>query len=113
MVESETGVNRRGFLLGAAGVGAGALLTACTSNSTKSNASTTTAPSGGAGAGVANDTHGKLVTIGFSAPAADHGWTGAIARRTRLLRRRSTPTSSSSRCSRPTTSPPRSRRSGR
>jgi len=80
MMESETGVNRRGFLLGAAGVGAGALLTACTSNSTKSNASTTTAPSAGAGAGGANDTPGKLVTIGFSAPAADHGWTGAIAK---------------------------------
>ncbi len=68
------GLRRRGFLLGAAGLGAGAALTACTSNE---------APAAG-GANVAaaagdNAAPGKAVTIGFSAPAADHGWIAAIA----------------------------------
>jgi ribose transport system substrate-binding protein len=69
-------LGRRGFLYGALGVGAGAALTACTSN----------APAGpapaGAGVGAAggdNAAPGTHVTIGFSAPAADHGWIAAIA----------------------------------
>jgi ribose transport system substrate-binding protein len=74
-------LGRRGLLLGAGVLGAGAALTACTSNSV---ASTTATSSGSQGAsasaagGGANDTPGKHVTIGFSAPAADHGWIGAI-----------------------------------
>jgi len=42
---------------------------------------TVTASGGGGGAPagpVGNDAPGKKVTIGFSAPAADHGWMGAI-----------------------------------
>jgi ribose transport system substrate-binding protein len=70
-------LQRRGFLLGALGVGAGAALAACTSNEPAT-------PSGG-GANVAtgsgdNAAPGKPVTIGFSAPAADHGWIAAIAK---------------------------------
>jgi ribose transport system substrate-binding protein len=70
-------LQRRGFLFGALGVGAGAALAACTSNEPA-------APSGG-GANVAtgggdNAAPGTPVTIGFSAPAADHGWIAAIAK---------------------------------
>jgi ribose transport system substrate-binding protein len=70
-------LQRRGFLLGALGVGAGAALAACTSNEPAG-------PSGG-GANVAagggdNAAPGTPVTIGFSAPAADHGWIAAIAK---------------------------------
>jgi ribose transport system substrate-binding protein len=75
------GVNRRGFLISAAGVGTGAILAGCTGNSAKA-VKTTAAASSGAAAGPSSgtDTPGKTVTIGFSAPAADHGWTGAIAK---------------------------------
>jgi len=65
------GLRRRGFLIGALGVGA--TLTACTSNE---------APASSANVAVAagdNAVAGTPVTIGFSAPAADHGWIAAIA----------------------------------
>ncbi|MFD3675770.1 substrate-binding domain-containing protein [Streptomyces sp. NPDC058613] len=63
---------RRGLLLGTAAVSAGTLLTACTSNEPKSQAS---APQS---APVANDKPGKAITIGFAGPQADHGWLNAI-----------------------------------
>jgi ribose transport system substrate-binding protein len=68
---------RRRFLIGAGALGAGAALTACTSNTEDkpAAASQTTAAAGAAGG---NDQPGKAVTIGFSAPAADHGWILAI-----------------------------------
>ena len=70
-------VRRRGLLLGALGLGAGAALTACTSNTPAAPAPTgnaaAPAPAGG------NAEPGAPVTIGFSAPAADHGWIAAIA----------------------------------
>jgi ribose transport system substrate-binding protein len=52
-------------------------LAACTSNAEdsgndKSSGGTSAAPAG------SNDEPGKKVVIGFSAPAADHGWMGAI-----------------------------------
>jgi ribose transport system substrate-binding protein len=66
---------RRRLLLGGAALGAGVLLTACTSNENDE-------PSGGAqtvaAGGNANAAPGQKVTIGFSAPAADHGWIAAI-----------------------------------
>lgn len=69
---------RRRFLLGGAAVGAGALLTACTSNE---------APAQNNNANVANAGNnaqpGNPVTIGFSAPAADHGWMAAITKNAR------------------------------
>ena len=68
---------RRGFLSGALAVGAGAALAACTSN-TPQAAAPAPAPSGGGAAGPTS-APGRPVTIGFSAPAADHGWIAAIA----------------------------------
>jgi ribose transport system substrate-binding protein len=67
---------RRGFLLGGAAVGAGALLTACTSNE-QPQAQSNNAVAAGQGD---NAKTGKMVTIGFSAPAADHGWIAAITK---------------------------------
>ena len=66
---------RRGFLVGGAVVSAG-VLTACTSNTPPSENTPTQAavPQGD------NDQPGKKVVIGFSAPAADHGWIAAIAK---------------------------------
>jgi ribose transport system substrate-binding protein len=61
-------------LLGGAALGAGALLTACTSNESDPN----DAQVKDAGGDNANAEAGKEVTIGFSAPAADHGWIAAI-----------------------------------
>jgi ribose transport system substrate-binding protein len=70
-------LGRRGFLAGAVAVGAGAALAACTSNAPPPAAAPAPAPnSGAAGAAAAP---GRAVTIGFSAPAADHGWIAAIA----------------------------------
>ena len=66
------GVNRRGFLISAAGVGTGAILAGCTGNSAKAEKSTTAASSGSAAVPASGtNTPGKTVTIGFSAPAAD------------------------------------------
>lgn len=70
------GPARRRFLLGGAAVGAGALLVGCTSNERTSAGETVPAK---AAAGD-NAKAGKQVTIGFSAPAADHGWIGAITK---------------------------------
>ncbi|MDR0343954.1 MAG: substrate-binding domain-containing protein [Nocardiopsaceae bacterium] len=67
--------SRRGFLTGGVTAGAGALLAACTGNTSSSsnNAAQTKAVSN-------NDKPGKHVTIGFSAPQADHGWIAAISK---------------------------------
>jgi len=75
--ESSFLLGRRRLLLGAGAIGAGAALTACTSNAS-SSAATTTATNAATGNSSGNDTPGKQVTIGFSGPAADHGWIGAI-----------------------------------
>ncbi|MEU6024042.1 substrate-binding domain-containing protein [Micromonospora sp. NPDC048871] len=66
--------SRRRLLFGGAAVGAGVLLAGCTSNeqATPTEAQTKAAEGGG------NAEPGKKVTIGFSAPAADHGWIAAI-----------------------------------
>ena len=70
-------LGRRGLLAGALAVGAGAALAACTSNTPPPAAAPAPAPAtGGAGASAEP---GRPVTIGFSAPAADHGWIAAIA----------------------------------
>ncbi len=66
-------VGRRGFLFGAGALGAGVVLSGCTSNEHKDTGS---ANVGAVGAD--NAKAGKAVTIGFSAPAADHGWIAAI-----------------------------------
>jgi ribose transport system substrate-binding protein len=66
---------RRRFLLGASALGAGALVVGCTSNE-PANANSNQVAAGGGD----NDQPGKEVTIGFSAPAADHGWIAAITK---------------------------------
>jgi ribose transport system substrate-binding protein len=68
-------LSRRRLLIGGAALGAGAVLTGCTSNDSgddDNNAQVNT------GDNNANAAPGKQVTIGFSAPAADHGWIAAI-----------------------------------
>ncbi|MEV0844710.1 substrate-binding domain-containing protein [Streptomyces sp. NPDC049954] len=65
--------SRRGMLFGSAAVGAGALLTACTSNDTKAEADDSKSQ-----AAPAAEETGKHVTIGFAGPQADHGWLNAI-----------------------------------
>ncbi len=67
-------LGRRGFLTGVLAVGGGAALAACTGNTPPPAAAP--APAGPAGASAEP---GRPVTIGFSAPAADHGWIAAIA----------------------------------
>jgi ribose transport system substrate-binding protein len=66
-------LNRRRVLFGTAALGAGAVLAGCTSNETNgNNAQVNTNNSN------ANAAPGQKVVIGFSAPAADHGWIAAI-----------------------------------
>ncbi|GAB2817020.1 substrate-binding domain-containing protein [Actinocorallia aurea] len=69
-------LGRRGFLVGGAVVGTAALATACTGNDPEPSGSAAPAPA----ATGANDEPGQKVVIGFSAPAADHGWIAAIAK---------------------------------
>ncbi|MFF5212564.1 ABC transporter substrate-binding protein [Streptosporangium sp. NPDC000396] len=71
-------VPRRGFLFSGAVIGAGVLASACTSNEPAATPSSAAAPAPAATAG--NDAPGEKVVIGFSAPAADHGWIAAIAK---------------------------------
>jgi ribose transport system substrate-binding protein len=59
-------------------VGAGALLTACTSN--EPPAADTNSGQQSAAANNANAAPGQTVTIGFSAPQADPGWIAAISK---------------------------------
>jgi ribose transport system substrate-binding protein len=54
-------------------VGAGVLLAGCTGNTPESSGG-----GGGNNAASDNDETGDTVTIGFSAPAADHGWMAGI-----------------------------------
>ncbi|MCY1141828.1 substrate-binding domain-containing protein [Actinoplanes sp. Pm04-4] len=68
-------LSRRRILFGGAAVGAGALLTACTSNEPENNAQVNTNTDASANP---NAAAGEKVVIGFSAPAADHGWLAAI-----------------------------------
>ncbi|MEV8507977.1 substrate-binding domain-containing protein [Actinoplanes sp. NPDC051475] len=67
-------LSRRRILFGGAAVGAGALLTACTSNTPSENTQINNQNSGNN----KNAEPGQKVVIGFSAPAADHGWVAAI-----------------------------------
>jgi ribose transport system substrate-binding protein len=57
----------------ACAIGAVVLVAGCTSNSTEDKGS-----GGGNNAASANDDTGDTVRIGFSAPAADHGWMAGI-----------------------------------
>jgi len=57
-------------------VGATAMVAGCTSNSPEESSSS--GDGGGSNAASSNDDSGYTVTIGFSAPAADHGWMAGI-----------------------------------
>jgi len=76
---SSAGSRRRPWVLAASSLAVGSLLlTGCVSNEPAE-------PAGGnapaaEGSGTANDEPGDTVTIGFTAPAADHGWMSAITR---------------------------------
>ena len=59
---------------------AGALVAGCTGNEPESSGD-----GGGNNAASDNDASGDTVTIGFSAPAADHGWMAAITNNVRDL----------------------------
>ncbi len=56
-------------------VGAAALVTGCTGNTPEASSSDS---GGGNNAASSNDDPGDTVVIGFSAPAADHGWMAQI-----------------------------------
>ncbi|MEU8324291.1 ABC transporter substrate-binding protein [Nonomuraea sp. NPDC048881] len=73
-------VGRRGLFASGAVLGAGALLAACTSNEPAAVSASSAAPQAAASAGTDNDKPGEQVVIGFSAPAADHGWIAAISK---------------------------------
>lgn len=73
--------SRRWFATAGALAASALLLGACTSNTAPEDDTTaagTSTSTGTSGAGGANDETGETVVIGFSAPAADHGWMGAI-----------------------------------
>jgi ribose transport system substrate-binding protein len=70
-------LGRRQLFFGAAVVAGGAVVAGCTSNEPQDVGSDTRAAD--APRQQAADKPGKPVTIGFSAPAADHGWIAAIA----------------------------------
>lgn len=72
-------VARRGFLFSGAALGAGALISACTSNEPVATQQAS-APAAAPAAEDGNDAPGEKVVIGFSAPAADHGWIAAISK---------------------------------
>ncbi len=78
MSDLRTGFDRRRFLAVGGVVGAGAVLAACTSNDsdTGANANATQVAVGNND----NAAPGTKVTIGFSAPQADHGWIAAISK---------------------------------
>jgi ribose transport system substrate-binding protein len=70
---------RTGIVVGIAAVLA---LSACTASEGDANDSDGSQPAAAAGS---NDEEGDTVTIGFSAPAADHGWMAAITDNVRDL----------------------------
>ncbi|KQT01405.1 substrate-binding domain-containing protein [Cellulomonas sp. Leaf395] len=69
---------RRKWLAAAGTAAALALVVGCTSNTPEAE-DTAEAPAPAAAAG-SNDEAGDKVVIGFSAPAADHGWMGSITK---------------------------------
>jgi ribose transport system substrate-binding protein len=68
-------LSRRRLLLGGSALGAAAFLAGCTSNDTGDDDNTGDQTKVAAGK---NAEPGRKITMGFSAPAADHGWIAAI-----------------------------------
>lgn len=72
---------RSWWLTAGVAVATGALLAGCVSNTPTDEATDDGDGDGGDTVSrVANDEPGEMVQIGFSAPAADHGWMGAITK---------------------------------
>jgi ribose transport system substrate-binding protein len=71
-----------GVVLGAAAV---LVLTGCTGNTPQPTATTSASGASSAPAPGGNDAAGDKVVIGFSAPAADHGWMGAITNNAKAM----------------------------
>ena len=67
---------RRGVTTSLAVLASAAVLASCVSNAPEDSGDDN--GGGEAAAGSSNDEIGDTVTIGFSAPAADHGWMGAM-----------------------------------
>ncbi|MBO0868060.1 MAG: substrate-binding domain-containing protein [Micromonosporaceae bacterium] len=67
--------SRRRLLFGGVALGTGAVLAACTGNSQNNSSNDSGQTKVNAGD---NAAPGKAITMGFSAPAADHGWIRAI-----------------------------------
>lgn len=84
MSDAPQNLSRRNLLRGAGAFGAMSVLAACTSNEASPDPSESTAA--GTAAAATSDTSteaaaqesGPAVTIGFTAPAADHGWIAAV-----------------------------------
>jgi ribose transport system substrate-binding protein len=75
MTENSGALSRRRLFAVGSAVGAGVLLTACTGNDkTDTNNGNQTVNNNQGD----NQAPGKAIKIGFSAPAADHGWIAAI-----------------------------------
>ncbi|MFS0703825.1 substrate-binding domain-containing protein [Cellulomonas sp. 179-A 9B4 NHS] len=71
-------LRRRWLTVAGTAAGLALVVTGCTSNAPQESPDEGTAQA--AVPGTENDEPGDTVTIGFSAPAADHGWMGAITR---------------------------------
>jgi ribose transport system substrate-binding protein len=69
-------LRRRHLVLAGAAASLALLVAGCTSNEPKDTATQAAQPQ----AVSDNDAQGKQVTIGFSAPAADHGWMSSITK---------------------------------
>ncbi|WP_156761042.1 substrate-binding domain-containing protein [Microbacterium karelineae] len=76
---SERTIRRRMVAVPAALAAGALLLTGCLGGEPPEEETTGGGTTTSSGGGTANDETGETVTIGFSAPAADHGWMGAIS----------------------------------
>jgi ribose transport system substrate-binding protein len=77
------GLDRRRFLRGGVALSAGIALVGCTSNepvAEPAEADTAGGAASPAAGGGGSEQAGPPVTIGFTAPAADHGWIAAVTR---------------------------------
>ncbi|MBY5163857.1 substrate-binding domain-containing protein [Salsipaludibacter albus] len=83
MTDAAQNLSRRNLLRGVGAFGAMSVIAACTSNEASDDAATTAAATTAAATGdteteAAAQEEGPAVTIGFSAPEADHGWIAAV-----------------------------------
>ena len=75
---SHTNTNRRIRLAAGGALATILVLAGCTSNTPEADTTSDDSGSGSSTAVSDNDDPGETVTIGFSGPAADHGWLAAI-----------------------------------